>query len=236
MPHPPRPGWLLVAFSLICAAGCGDRECRALKASLLARYDPYADRCSTGGDCTSGACDTSGAGVCRCERDEHCDSRLCLSGLCANPAHDLRLTPGLVDSGVPLRPVCDAFLPGRRTANTDPACNEVLALLEDPACHVCVEAALVLCACRTGAALHECLAALATHLRVAGGPPDDDDSVILCEDQVAHTDCVAHRGPAGAACGGAQAGIAECVSGRCVDRDPGNNASGDDPRDWVCAE
>ena len=228
----------LLAVAAALGSGCGDRECRSLKDSLLARYDPYADRCATGGDCSFGTCDTSGTGVCRCERDGHCDSGLCLSGLCANPAHDRSLTPGLSDLGVRLRSVCAEFLPARRSRNVDPACNEVLALLEADACHACDEAALLLCGCRTGAALHECLVTLMTTRAESGGPPEDRTSEVLCEDQVARTECAAHRGLGGAACGGPTAGTGECLSGVCRDRDPANNASteGDDPRDWICAE
>ena len=233
----PRWCWPALVPTLLFA-GCGERECRGLEDSLLSRYDPYADRCTTGDDCTFGTCDTSATGVCRCEHDAHCSSGLCLSGLCANPGHDRRLTPGLSDPGVRLRPVCQEFLPARRSRNTDPACNEVLALLEADACHVCDEAALLLCACRTGAALHECLVSLAVSRRESGGPPDDEASWILCEDQAAHTECAAHRGPPGSPCGGTAAGPDECLSGACRDRDPENNASpaGDDPRDWLCAE
>ena len=230
---------LILAISTASAAvACEGRECRALKAQLLARYDAYADRCASGADCRLGRCDTPGTGVCGCESDAQCESGLCLTARCANPTHDRRLTPGLADRGLPVRPVCQAFLRAARDANVDPACNAVFALLEAEDCHVCDEAAYRLCACRTGAALHECLVALAFGREAAGGPPDDEDSVLLCEDQVVNTACVAHKAPPGAACGGFEAGVAECRSGICRDHDPVNNdsASGDDPRDWVCAD
>ena len=162
--------------------------------------------------------------MCRCEADSECLSGLCLDALCANPDHDVRLTPSLATQGSPVRPLCPGFDRSGRLQDSD--CADVLAFLESAVCSECDEASVRLCGCRTGDGLHECL------LRAARDSGEGDPT--LCAAEAEGLDCDHRRGPAGAPCGA----DSECRSGVCLDEDPDNNsdANGDDPRDWRCAD
>ena len=92
---------------------------------------------------------------------------------------------------------------------------------------------MALCACRSGAALHDCLLSAAGLTSPTDGPLKEAQNT-LCERQAEGLDCAGHLGPADAPCGIDD----ECRSGRCEDQDPTNNLGpeGDDPRDWVCVD
>lgn len=131
-----------------------------------------------------------------------------------------------------------ALCPGtdRAARQEAPECGKVLAFLEAPGCSACDEAALLVCACRTGGALHLCL----RHAAGLDGVPltGDEAQTALCEAQAETVVCSDLLGPVGAACGDASAGPQECLSGLCRDADPANNSGedGDRPDDWRCVD
>ncbi len=224
--------------SLAILAGCDDPICDDLRAELRSRYEPYGDPCDEGPDCPSGACDTGRTSVCRCESDGECRSGLCLDSLCANPDHDLRLTPGLAERGAEVQALCPGTDRAARRQAAD--CADVLAFLEKAGCAACDEASLRLCACRGGGALHACLLQAAGAARSAPDADSDlgDAQVRICEVQAEDLRCDDHLGAISSPCADAAAGPAECRSGLCRDSDPANNSgpTGDHPDDWICVD
>ncbi len=230
-----RTGGLVIVLSASPTA-CDEPVCADVRTQLRSRYEPYGDRCDEASQCLSGSCDMGRTGACKCDADSQCRSALCLDGLCANPDHDRRLSPALGERGEQVQPLCPGVSPAARRQSPD--CADVLFFLEKAGCAACDSASLILCACRSGGALHACLIDAAAAARASVEDELADAQTRLCEDQARTAQCRDHLGPIGAQCGDAQAGRQECQSGLCRDVDTGNNASeeGDHPLDWVCLD